>query len=248
MSNLLTKNPAAELYQARIDKARKQFADSPALSTILSPDIEPKTLAAFLIYYNALGVSMTKPVETWIDRAGEACKAQGLKEIGKSLCLHAKHEAGHEQMMMKDTEVLVADWNTRYEPKLNAEELMAHPATEGVRKYIQLHEDVIVSDAPFCQLAIELEIENLSVSIGPSWIKQFKHVLGDEVVKKLSFLEEHISIDVSHTHFNEKQLNKFLSEYPEALDSLVNAGEKALKAYNMFLDDCIELAEELAKG
>lgn len=248
MNNLLTKNPVAELYQARIDKARQQFADSPALSTILSPDIEPKTLEAFLIYYNALGVGMTEPVESWINRAGEACKAKGLEEIGKSLCLHAKHEAGHEQMMMKDTHVLVANWNSRYEPKLNAEELIAQTPTKGVRNYIQLHEDVIVSNSPFSQLAIELEIENLSVSIGPSWIKQFKQVLGDDVVKGLSFLEEHIAIDVSHTHFNEKQLNSFLSEHPEALDSLVSAGEKALKTYNLFLDDCIELAEELAKS
>jgi hypothetical protein len=236
-----------DLYEAKISLARKLFVNSPALSVILAPDVAPKVLEAFLIYFNSLGVAMTEPVDDWITRAGVASKNQGFMQIGQALCSHAQHEAGHHLMMIKDTKILVNHWNSQYEPKLDAKKLLAHPITNGVRNYAKLHEDVITSDTPFCQIAIELEIEGLSVSVGPSLIEHCKKILGNEVIEGLSFLEEHIAIDVSHTHFNEKQLSKFLAEHPEQLESLIAAGEKALKAYSEFVNDCFELAKKLGK-
>ncbi len=224
-----------------------RFWSNDQISIILASDVSPKFLEAFLIYFNALGVSMTEPVEDWIDRAGKSCESKRLTEIGQSLRLHAKHEAGHHSMMINDTKVLVDRWNSRHEPKLDVAQLLAQPVTNGVRSYINLHEDIIASDAPFGQLAIELEIEGLSVSVGPSLIEQCKKILGSEVLEGLSFLEEHIAIDVSHTHFNEKQLDKLLTQHPEYLESLVSAGEKALKSYAMFLNDCATVAKTLVK-
>ena len=241
----LTKTAITKLYETKIYEARKRFSNAPALSVILDPDVNPQVLEAFLVYYKSLGVYMTEPVESWIDRAGEACKAKGMEAIGKSLCSHAKHEAGHEQMMIRDTKVLVARWNSKYEPKLDVQQLLEQPKTQGVLDYIKLHEDVIASETPFCQLAIELEIEGLSVRVIPGLIEQCKKVLGEDIVKGLSFLEDHMAIDVSHTHFNEKQLNIFLSEYPESLDTLVDAGSKALDAFAASWNDCVELAQAL---
>ena len=241
----LTKNSLTEVYETKIDAARKRFSNSPALSVILDPNVDPQVLEAYLIYYKSLGVAMTEPVESWIRRAGEACKAKGMQEIGKSLCSHAQHEAGHEQMMISDTKALVERWNSKYEPKLDVQQLLDQPLTKGVRDYIKLHEDVIASETPFGQLAIELEIEGLSVRVIPGLMEQFKNILGKDIIQGLSFLEDHMAIDVSHTHFNEKQLNLFLNKYPDSLDALVEAGSKALDAYATFWDDCVELAQKL---
>ncbi len=245
MPNSLSNPSLTQLYEAKIDVARKQFDNSSALSIILASDVDPKMLEAFLIYYNALGVSMTQPVEDWINRAGNNCKRIGLTELGQALCSHAKHEAGHHLMMINDTKFLVTDWNRKYEPKLDAKQMLEQPITDGVENYIKLHEDMIESETPFGQLAIELEIESLSVRVVPSLMEQFKKVLGSDILEGVSFLEDHVALDVSHTQFNKRQLDKFLTEKPDALESLVNAGEKALEAYEMFLSNCISLAKEL---
>ena len=248
MTSSKTKTKATETYETRIEAARQQFPHNPKLLAMLDPKVDPKVLEAFLIYFNALGVGMTEPVDTWITRAGNACKDKGLATVGEALCLHAKHEAGHHLMMIDDTKVLVDHWNQKYEPKLDAEKLLAHPATNGIQQYVKLHEDVIAGETPFCQLAIELEIEGLSVSLGSSVIAHVKKILGNDVIQGLSFMEEHIAIDVSHTHFNEKQLDKLLAEHPEFLESLVVTGERALKIYSRFVNDCAELAEKLGEN
>jgi hypothetical protein len=58
----------------------------------------------------------------------------------------------------------------------------------------------------------------------------------------LSFLQEHVELDVGHTQFNKRQLGKFLSAYPEATAHLIAAGEAALLAYADFVGDCLRLA------
>ena len=243
MSPLSTVTSPQEIYEFEVSKARDAFIERPALLELLDPDADPIFIELFLIYYNALGVSMTEPVESWICRAGERCKQIGFIDLGASLCVHATHEAGHHEMMINDTQHLVEQWNKKHSFQLDAQEILAQPITPGVQNYIKLHEDVIASDAPFGQLAIELEIERLSVTVVPDLLKQFVRVLGSDILQGLSFLEEHVALDVSHTHFNNKQINKFLEQNPDAVMSLVNAGQKALEAYGTFLEDCVRLAK-----
>ena len=243
MSTLSAITSPQEVYELELSKVRDAFIKRPALLEVLSPDIDPVFVELFLIYFNGLGVYMTQPVDQWISQAGERCKQIGFVELGDSLCLHATHEAGHDQMMINDTQTLVAHWNAKHSFKLDAQEMLTQPIPPGVQSYIKLHEDVIASNAPFAQLAIELEIERLSVDVGPILLKQFVQILGSDIAHRLSFLEEHIAIDVSHTHFNNKQMNKFLAQYPDAVMSLINAGKRALKAYGTFLDDCVRLAK-----
>lgn len=229
-------------YETKLNKAREDFINHPILTKIVRPEVDPIFLELFLIHFHALGVSMTKQVETWIYKTGEKCQEIGLTELGHLLCIHANNERGHDQMMINDTKLLVASWNKRRQPSLDAEEILAQPISKGVRNYIKLHEDVIASDTPFAQLAIQLEIEGLSVRVGPDLINQFVQVLGSSLLNNLSFLREHVTLDVSHIKFNEKQLDKLLTQYPEYTNVLIDHGEKALKAYGEFLCDCFDLA------
>jgi hypothetical protein len=181
---------------------------------------------------------MTDKVEGWIRRAGERCEELGYGDIGRALVSHAQHEAKHEELFATDTRCLVARWNRLWSPPLDAETLLRQPPSEGVRQYSALHEQVIASDAPYCQIAIEYEIEALSVREGAALLIAVFAKLGPQVASELSFVNEHIRVDEGHTRFNAKQLRRFLEENPRALGQMTEVGARALKAYGQFLDDC----------
>jgi hypothetical protein len=66
--------------------------------------------------------------------------------------------------------------------------------------------------------------------------------LGQEILGCLSFLTDHVEIDVGHTKFNARALEKFLIYHPPYVSALVAAGSAALDAYAQFLSDCLERA------
>jgi hypothetical protein len=238
---------ALDLYNPGLHDARARFARNTSLCTILDPSVDPDFLELFFIHFCAVGVRMTEPVEGWIRRAGERCHTLGLERLSRALLAHAKHEANHHLMMIEDTRTLVARRNARgARPRLDAESLLALSPPPGVRAYVALHERVIASAAPFGQLAIEYEIEALSVKYGAQLIQQVARVLGKDALAGLSFLEEHVAIDAGHTKFNEVELAGLLEEHPDYAPALTAAGSEALDAYGAFLDDCHKLARSIS--
>jgi len=232
-----------EIYESKIQTARTRFQQNSGMIEILSPDVEPLLLELYFLYFNALGVPMTDAVEDWISRAGKRCQELGFNKIGQMLLKHAEQEANHHLMMIEDTHTLVKSWNARYTNKLDAEVVLAQPMSESTKAYRQLHEDVIVSDAPFAQVAIEYEIENLSVCYGSQILEQAKKILGSKITESLSFMEEHVQVDIGHTQFNAKLLKNLLKEYPESMDTVVKTGGDALDAYAGFLNHCLVRAK-----
>jgi hypothetical protein len=230
-------------YEPLTSAARAHFAGGEALAAMLAPGVAPERLELFFIHFCALGVQMTEPVDGWIRRAGDRCKALGLEDLGRSLIAHAKHEAGHHLMMIADTRKLVASWNERRSLQLNADELLSLSPTPGIESYVALHEEVIAGEAPYGQLAIEYEIERLSVTSGPAVLGQCASVLGREALTGLSFLEEHVAVDAGHTKFNELQLERLLTDHPDFAPALGEAGTRALDAYAAFLGDCVACAD-----
>jgi hypothetical protein len=231
-----------DAYEHALGPARARFAANPPFRAMLAADVDAATLELFLVQFTALGVGMTEPVDGWIRRAGERCRAIGLDELGRSLILHAKHEAGHHLMMIEDTKKLVDRWNARHPTQLSADELLARPPSQGVVQYRELHETVIASEAPYGQLAIEYEIEMLSIVHGKALIGHCVSRLGRDIVHGLSFLEEHVEVDAGHTKFNAAELARLLERHPNFVDPLIAAGSRALDAYATFLGDCAERA------
>ena len=70
---------------------------------------------------------------------------------------------------------------------------------------------------------------------GKQIIEHTVNVLGKEILSCLSFLDDHVTIDVAHTDFNRKVLQNFLNEEPQALSHLVEAGTQSLKTYGACL-------------
>jgi hypothetical protein len=228
-----------EEYEARLRVARERFDQHPAVRALFHEPIDPVTLEAFLISFAIIGVRMTEPVEGWIRRAGCRCGELGLEHLARALAAHAHQEADHHLLMLADAGVLVERWNKARKPELGIDALLRLSPTDGVVAYTRLHESLISGPTPYGQLAIEYEIEMLSVSYGPRLIERCAALLGEGVLDGLSFLSDHVTLDAGHTNFNRIQLGRLLEEHPGFLFGLVTAGSEALDAYARFLGDCL---------
>jgi hypothetical protein len=235
-----------EVYEHLLAPARERFAASPGLKVIQS-SLDAVFLESFLMHFCAMGLRMTEPVEGWIRRAAERCTALGLSELAWSLIQHAQSEAGHHLMMIADVRSLAARWNARHKPSVDADELLNRAPSPGVLRYCQVHEENIAGDTPYAQIAIEYEIEMLPVRYGELFIARCIEVLGIEILPCLSFVTEHIDLDVGHTKFNARALAKLINLSPRSVSALVTAGTAALDAYAQFLSDCAQLAERHAR-
>jgi hypothetical protein len=228
-----------EQYESLLASPRKRFFDH-TQQLLLHKDAG--ILLSFLIYYCSQAIKMTESVPSWIERAARRCEELGYVDLGKTLYKHAQHEMNHHLLLLNDAQALIKTWNQHSQKKLNPDDLIHHPATTGVIKYQKLHEDSITSTTPYCQLAIEYEIEQISIQYGPPLLELCGAILGQSVLNHLSFLQDHIKLDVAHTNFNKNLLKKFLSDYPESLNYLANSGIQALLIYDEFISDCYHLA------
>jgi hypothetical protein len=235
-------------YEAGMEDARAAFSRNPTIIALFHQSIESDRLEAFLIHFSAIGVAMTEPVAGWITRAGERCSEVGLDKLGRALRAHASQEDGHHVLMQQDTHTLVARWNRNHTPQLDAARLLALELADGVIRYKQVHENTISGNAPYGQLAIEYEIERLSIVYGPQLLSVCASTLGSDALDGLSFLRDHVELDVAHTKFNQSQLSRLLEEHPAFLEGLVAAGSGALDAYGRFLSDCLAMAETVTIG
>ncbi len=241
MTSIETTNDVVdELYERHLEPARSRYTRGRGFEAGANEVASDEFLLRFLIEFCSLGVQMTEPVDRWIRGAGTRCCALGFDDLGSALIRHAEHEAGHHEMLIADTHRLCAAWNSEGRPPLDADALVNRPPSAGVQAYIDLHESTIESAEPWGQLAIEYEIELLSVTSGPVLIANVARVCGPDRVADLSFLEDHIEIDAGHTVFNRRQLAQQLSAHPEMAPGLVSAGAAALDAHALFLDDCLD--------
>jgi len=235
---MANKDLVIKLYEPLLREAREHFAGRTAVASILSPDTDPDALERFLLAFCAYGVSMTEPVEGWIRRAGTRCIEMGLDALGTALCEHARDEAGHHELMIADTRKLVERWNRRRKPELDADKVLALELPSSVSKYRELHEHTIAGDAPFGQLAIEYEIESLSVRFGSAFLSNCSTLLGKDILASLTFMKEHVAQDGAHTTFNRHRLEELLAREPRYARELGRVGAEALGAYAAFLEDC----------
>ena len=159
--------------------------------------------------------------------------------------MHARHEAGHHTLMIDDLRLLVPRWNHNHALQLDVEQLLALPATDAMRRYDAIHEDTINSTTPYGQIAIEYEVEGMSVVLGPALMQACSRALGPEILAEMSFIRDHAALDIGHTAMNEAELEKFLAINPADAELLAQIGGEALNIYLDFLAECVNLGREL---
>jgi hypothetical protein len=237
----ITDDPAFAAYEHLVQAARVRFALSSGVQAIQASR-DPAFLEAFLFYFSVLGSKMTEPVEGWLYRAAERCATLGLADLARALHVHARAEAGHHLMMIADARSLSDRRHVRGLPEVDVEQLLAQLTSEGVLRYIRVHEENISGETPYAQAAIEYEVEMLPLRFGNAFVGHCLAVLGQEIAPCLSFVTEHIILDASHTDFNARLIARLLNTKPGSLPSLVNAGSAVLDAYGEFIEDCVKLA------
>ena len=196
----------------------------------------------------ALSVPITEPVEGWIRRAGECCTAVGLRDLGRAFQSHSKAEAGHHQYHIDDFAAMVSLWNSRWSPLVRPEMIIGIGLTRGGERYCQIHEDNICGSTPFCQLAIEYEIELLPVELGPPFLQNCVRLLGQDILRCMTFVTSHVEFDVGHTKFNAHFLGNLIAGEPQRVAPLAEAGAKVLEAFADHLTECWDLGVSLANA
>jgi hypothetical protein len=234
-----------KLYEPHTLLARSRLDNDSALRRVLDPAIKPQLLERFLIEWMARAAYMTEPVDGWIRGTGLRCIELGQEKLGQQLLTHAKSETGHHLMTIEDTRALVSHWNARRSPPLDVDKLLAQTPTESQKDYRTLHDATISGPFPVGQIAIEREIGFLAVHFGPRLLEQVTRVLGKETAAKLSFLEEHVAVDVGHTLLNEKMLEEAITRAPELARTYAETGAQAMTTYIRFLGDCLHISEGL---
>jgi hypothetical protein len=177
----------------------------------------------------------------------ERCTAEGLHDLGRALRTHAQAEAGHHLYHRQDLDALVALWNRRWHPAIEAADITGHTVTPGVRRYCHLHEENISGSEPFCQVAIEYEIELLPVELGPPFVQNCVRLLGADILTCMTFVTSHIKFDVGHTKFNAHFLTTLIDDDLGRLPSLAAAGGAALDAFADHLTECWQLGVALTE-
>jgi len=234
-------------YEDLLAPARERFAQSFGVRALES-NRDAALCELFLMYFCALGVYMTKPVEDWIKRAATHCTSMGLFHVGRALRLHAAAEADHHLLMIADLRSLASRWNVRHAFPIDADALLSRSPSPGVVKYCQLHEESIAGETPFAQIAIEYEIEMLPLRYGDLVIGRCIELLGADILSCCSFVTKHIKLDSAHTDLNAGILADLIECSPWTLPALASAGSSVLDAYASFLGDCVQLAQDHARS
>lgn len=247
LPDISSSESAIREYEKLLQPARQRFASSAGIQGMIDPETEAQTMAAFLLHFSALSIPITEPVEGWILRAGESCSALGLGKIANSLYKHAKAEAGHHHYHINDFNVLISFWNARWSPPATPTAILAHGSTRGGERYCRLHEDNIAGSTPYCQFAIEYEIELLPVQYGSQFVGNCVRLLGEEILSCMSFVTSHVEFDAGHTKFNSHFLANMILEDPSRLASLAAAGADALDAFSDHLAECWQMAVQFRR-
>ncbi len=235
-----------EAYEARVASVREYLKNCEVTRRLCDPELDPDVFLRWLIEFASYGVQNTRPVERWMTSAGDHMIAQGFEEVGATFKSHGKHEGGHDEMMVADTHRLVARWNARHGDNLDPEALIGRAPTPGVRRYVELHEDLAAGEGPWRNLAIAREIEGVATAIGPRIVEQCRRVLGDEGLADVTFIVDHVELDVGHTAQDDRLIARLLEQRPELVDEMAERGEAALRAYVDFLGECFVEADEWA--
>jgi len=203
-------------------------------------NLSPEVLLLFLLYHAAYGVEMTRHVEEWIKKAAQKCQEIGYNDIGKQLAKHAAHEKDHHLMNINDIKTLVAAYNKKFNASLDVNNFLNIEPTKNIIAYHHMHEQWISSPHPYCQIAIEFEIEKISAEQGPLLMAAAIGLIGMDVISELEFIPDHVELDVAHTKFNRILIEKTLDHIPDAIEPMCEAGNQALFIYQGYLQDCID--------
>lgn len=230
-------------YNRLVHPERVRFMRSPGIQ-FYTGQLSKKDLHAFLIVWSHFSIKMTEHVEEWIARAGKRCVELGFEKVGAKLKHHAAQESDHDLMLVEDLAILLEKWNSTYGDQLTTKDLDAIATPRNTNAYVDIHENTISGPHPYGQVAIEYEIERISVGYGPAMVENVVNTLGDNFEAGIGFLAHHVLLDQGHTKFNKALMEECLAMGGD-LQALATTGAAALRIYGEFLTECSVLCGKL---
>lgn len=234
----------AAVYESMMSGARREFATRQDVAQLFGAKLDPDLINLFMIYWSSMSAALTRPIPEYLCTAGRRSEEMGLTTLAMFFKEHTEEEDGHHMWAESDTRKLVAIWNEKHPGcELDAEALLSSSFRPSVRRYHQLHEDVLASGSPWAELAIDIEIELITTQYGPPLLAACAEAMDSDGLQSISFLSEHVRFDFGHTETNLKVVGEVLRQRPDFLHDLVDVGQKALVCYGDFLGEALELAK-----
>ena len=220
-------------YEHQLVDARVKFAN---LISKLTAKTQSQNLAFFLVNQCALGTTMMTDNESCTQQAGLRCQQLGYPNIGETLINQAKHQAKHLQLITKDFHALINWLNQKYKLNINADKYLKKlTITPSVKKYCALNEVNAHNETPYCQMAINYEVERLSTVHGFTLVNLCILKLGPSALKQLSLIRHLTKHNPKQSQSSKHQMQQLLDKCPQALTKLVATANATLQAYAEFI-------------
>ena len=228
-------------YQNLLVEPRVEFAN---LVNRLVSKLKVNTLEFFLLHHCVLGRVMTEQLGGWLNEAVNKCDAFGYGELSRSLAEYREIGFKRHTLLGKDLPLLLQWINQRHHINITSPYFHKKITSEGVKKYLKLHEQVLKSKTPYRELAIQCEMERIIMVHGYTLIQLCKLRLGKVVLRNLSAFRYQMKFNQQRTIILEQIQKQFIKKHPELLDDMVEASVATLECYARYLVDCFSLAEQ----
>ncbi|UFQ19801.1 MULTISPECIES: iron-containing redox enzyme family protein [Streptomyces] len=233
---------ASAQYEARAEAGRKAFADHPAVLELSSPHIDAALFLQWHYRYCLHGVHVTRDMQRVIETAGNRSRAAGHGSVGEGLVKHARGETGHDLLMVDDARSTASFLGAAGGVVLDTEDILKNaPALASAARYNVLFERLSGGDEPVCTVAALYEMEQLSAGFAVDLVVNCRRTMDDDPAR-FTFLDEHVVVDVGHIALDRRMLETALTDRPQLLDAMVEAGTEVLASYAEFVGECLELA------
>jgi hypothetical protein len=233
-----------DTYQDRLAGARQCLKDRHELRVLMSAEVSPALLHAFLIQWAALTMQLQEPAERFLVEASRRCAEVGEHRLSLSLLQIAGEAIERYRLVADDTRRLAQLWNARRLPHMNLTDLLTQAATPSMKRFHARQQSQVEGPRPWTQLAAVYEADATLGSVAGRVTAQAERLLGADVRSCLSSLD-------ALAHFQERgtlsrTMVEFLRANPERVDHMAEAGEATLEIYMDFLRECCIAAANLA--
>ena len=228
-------------YQNLLVEPRVEFAN---LVNRLMSRSQLNTLEFFLLHHCVLGRLMTEQIGDWLNAAVNKSDALGYGELSRSLAEYRDIGFKRHELLGKDLPLLLQWINRRHQIELVSSYFHKKSVSEGVKKFLKLHEQVLKGKQPYRELAIQYEMERITMVHGYTLIQWCKLRFGKSVLRNLSAFRYQIKNNQQRTIILEQIQKQFIKKHPEVVDDMIEASVATLECYARYLVDCFDLAEQ----
>lgn len=236
-------------YLPHVEAARARVHEDPRIRWLLE-DSSATEMLGFLIEFCALGVRMLRPVDGWLRRSARDCLDAGFEELGWALMSASRDEAPRHLLLIDDLVQLSQLWRRQIASdgrSLDLRGLVRREAPASAQRHAVVRETAGQPDLGYLALGIELELDGLSMALGPQLQRACEDRLGSGIYEGLRFIHARTEHAALQNYDWLEILDRLLTVCPELGEPMALVGCEAVDAMLGFFGECIERGRVLAR-